>query len=112
MLTRQREGVSLADPTPPCFQGRSSSLLSRGAKKASRSTVPQRKERPLTRGGDSGLAVLAGGVDRREIERLQAIGIAIVMVGAGGESTAALIGSAVRRLAESPAASPSSAQRS
>lgn len=45
------------------------------------------------------LAALAAGVERGEIERVHAIGIAIVMFGAGGESTAALIGSAVRRLA-------------
>lgn len=48
------------------------------------------------------LAALAGGVERGEIGRLDAVGIAIVMFGAGGESTAALIGSAVRRLAEAP----------
>ena len=46
------------------------------------------------------LAALAGGVDRGEIGRMHAIGIAMVMFGAGGESTAALIGSAVRRLAQ------------
>jgi len=46
------------------------------------------------------LAALARGVELGAIERIQAIGIAIVMFGAGGESTAALIGSAVRRLAE------------
>jgi cytochrome P450 len=46
------------------------------------------------------LAALAGGVQRGEIELVQAIGIGIVMFGAGGESTAALIGSATRRLAE------------
>lgn len=46
------------------------------------------------------VAVLARGVERGEIDRIHAIGIAIVMFGAGGESTAALIGSAVRRLAE------------
>ncbi len=45
------------------------------------------------------LGVLAGGVERGEIERQEAIGIAIVMFGAGGESTAGLIGSVVRRLA-------------
>ena len=48
------------------------------------------------------LAVLGGGVQREEIDRTQAIGIAIVMFGAGGESTAALIGSAVRVLSEEP----------
>jgi cytochrome P450 len=52
--------------------------------------------------GTSMLAVLAGGVARGEIERNAAVGIAMVMFGAGGESTAALIGSAVRRLAEAP----------
>lgn len=45
------------------------------------------------------LALLSGGVDRGEINREQAIGIAIVMFGAAGESTAALIGSALHRLA-------------
>ena len=35
-----------------------------------------------------------------EIGRQEAIGIAIVMFGAGGESTAALLGSAMRRIAE------------
>jgi cytochrome P450 len=54
---------------------------------------PGNPEQPL-------LAALAGGVERGEIERVQAIGIGIVMFGAGGESTAALIGSVVRRLAE------------
>jgi cytochrome P450 len=46
------------------------------------------------------LAVLARGSERGAIERVQAIGIALVLFGAGGESTAALIGSVVRRLAE------------
>jgi cytochrome P450 len=44
------------------------------------------------------LAVRSGKIDRR-----YAIGIAIVMFGAGGESTAAMIGSALRILAEDPA---------
>ncbi len=48
------------------------------------------------------LADLAEGVRLGVIDRVQAIGIGIVMFGAGGESTAALIGSAVRRLAEDP----------
>ncbi len=43
------------------------------------------------------LAVRAGKIDRQE-----AIGIAIVMFGAGGESTAALIGSTLRGLADDP----------
>lgn len=48
------------------------------------------------------LRALAGGVQRAEIEPSEAVGIAIVMFGAGGESTAALIGSALRLLAASP----------
>ena len=60
-----------------------------------------------TPGEDSGgppslLALLSGGVVRGEITREQAIGIAIVMFGAAGESTAALIGSALHRLAGDP----------
>lgn len=46
---------------------------------------------------------LARGVADGRIGRGTAIGIATVMFSAGGESTAALIGSAVRRLAEEPA---------
>ncbi len=46
------------------------------------------------------LNALAGGVARTEVDRGKALGIAMVMFGAGGESTAALIGSVVRRLAE------------
>ncbi len=46
---------------------------------------------------------LALGVLAKKIERQQAVGIAIVMFGAGGESTAALIGSTLRVLAEDPA---------
>ena len=49
------------------------------------------------------LYALARGVESRSIEVREAIGIAIVMFGAGGESTAALIGSAARLLAEDPA---------
>lgn len=49
------------------------------------------------------LARLAQGVGRGEIARTEAIGIAIIMFGAGGESTAALLGSVVRRLAEDEA---------
>lgn len=48
------------------------------------------------------LHALALGVRACRIERQEAIGIAIVMFGAGGESTAALLGSAMRRLAEDP----------
>lgn len=48
------------------------------------------------------LHALALGVLAGKIERSYAIGIAIVMFGAGGESTAALIGSTLRRLADDP----------
>ncbi len=46
------------------------------------------------------LLSLARGVADGRLDRVQAVGIAIVMFGAGGESTAALIGSCARRLAE------------
>jgi cytochrome P450 len=49
------------------------------------------------------LHVLARGLRAGRIRREQAIGIAIILFGAGGESTAALLGSAVRVLAEQPA---------
>ncbi len=49
------------------------------------------------------LHALARGVDGGAIGAGAAIGIAIVMFGAGGESTAGLIGSVLRRLAEEPA---------
>jgi cytochrome P450 len=45
---------------------------------------------------------LGRGVQSRIIGRDQALGIAVVMFGAGGESTAALIGSTIRTLAENP----------
>ena len=45
---------------------------------------------------------LSRGVLEDRISRQEAIGISIVLFGAGGESTAALIGSAMRRLAEAP----------
>lgn len=48
------------------------------------------------------LHALARGVARGEIDRERAVGIAIVLFGAGGESTAALLGSAVARLALDP----------
>ncbi len=49
------------------------------------------------------LGVLARAVADGVVLRDQAIGIAVVLFGAGGESTAALIGSALRRLAVAPA---------
>lgn len=49
------------------------------------------------------LHALARGVAGGAIVREEALGIATVMFGAGGESTAALLGSVVRRLAEEPA---------
>jgi cytochrome P450 len=48
------------------------------------------------------LHALARGVLDGRIAEEQAVGIAIVMFGAGGESTAALIGSAMRLLAQDP----------
>ena len=55
------------------------------------------------RGPDAPLLhALACGLRDGEIRREQAVGIAIVMFGAGGESTAALIGSAIRLLAANP----------
>lgn len=48
------------------------------------------------------LHALARGVQDSRIDAQEAVGIAIVMFGAGGESTAALIGSAMRLLAEDP----------
>jgi len=50
-------------------------------------------------GDDPLLSSLARAVEQGKIDREQAVGIAIVMFGAGGESTAALIGSCARRLA-------------
>jgi cytochrome P450 len=49
------------------------------------------------------LHALARGLLDEKISREEAVGIAIVMFGAGGESTAALIGSALLALAENPA---------
>jgi cytochrome P450 len=57
---------------------------------------------PRTDAGAPLLHALARGVERGDVDAAQATGIAIVMFGAGGESTAALIGSVVRRLAEDP----------
>lgn len=49
------------------------------------------------------LHAFARGIQADEISREEAVGIAVVMFGAGGESTAALIGSAMRLLASDPA---------
>lgn len=49
--------------------------------------------------GESLTATLAGGVDEGLITREQAIGILVVLFGAAGESTASLMGSAMRLLA-------------
>jgi len=46
-------------------------------------------------------ALLAGG-ERGELSEGQALGIGVVLVGAGGESTASLLGNAVHALAERP----------
>jgi cytochrome P450 len=48
------------------------------------------------------LHALGRGVEEGAIRTEQAVGIAMVMFGAGGESTAALIGNAMRRLAADP----------
>ena len=48
------------------------------------------------------LHMLSEGIQADQITASQATGIAIVMFGAGGESTTSLIGSAIRLLAESP----------
>ncbi len=48
------------------------------------------------------LHTLARGVDEGVVDTEQAVGIATVMFGAGGESTAALLGNLMRRLAASP----------
>ncbi|MEE2673268.1 MAG: cytochrome P450 [Myxococcota bacterium] len=48
------------------------------------------------------LRALSWAVDEDRIDARHAVGIAIVMFGAGGESTAALIGSVVHRLAAEP----------
>ncbi len=49
--------------------------------------------------GASLTATLAGGVDEDLITREQAIGILVILFGAAGESTASLLGSAIRLLA-------------
>lgn len=48
------------------------------------------------------LHVLARGVAAGTITNEEAVGISIILFGAGGESTAALIGNMVRRLAQAP----------
>ena len=48
------------------------------------------------------LDILGESVSNHAISREQAVGIAIVLFGAGGESTAALIGSVLYRLAQEP----------
>jgi cytochrome P450 len=65
---------------------------------------PEGADAPGLRSGADAplLHALARGVRDGRIDREEAIGIAVVMFGAGGESTAALIGSVVRRLAERP----------
>jgi len=55
-----------------------------------------------SRAEDSLLDHLARGVRAQEIDLSEATGIAIVMFGAGGESTSGLMGSAIRILAENP----------
>ena len=67
----------------------------RSVRDAARSASHEDPEAPL-------LHALARGVLAGKIDRAHAIGISTVMFGAGGESTAALIGSTMRVLAESP----------
>lgn len=54
---------------------------------------------PRHQRGNSLSATLAGGLDDGLITREQAIGILIILFGAAGESTASLLGSAIRLLA-------------
>ncbi|MCB1615197.1 MAG: cytochrome P450 [Pseudomonadales bacterium] len=56
-------------------------------------------ERALEDRGNSLTATLLGGVEEGLISREQAIGILIILFGAAGESTASLLGCAIRRLA-------------
>lgn len=58
---------------------------------------------PREQRGESLTATLAGGVDDGLITQEQAIGILIILFGAAGESTASLLGSAIRLLAMNPA---------
>lgn len=57
---------------------------------------------PIRRPDATLLQALAQGVREQRISLQQAVGISIVLFGAGGESTASLLGSALRRLAEMP----------
>lgn len=59
---------------------------------------------PAAARGASLTATLAGGVDAGLVTREQAIGILVVLFGAAGESTASLLGSAVRLLVQLPGA--------
>lgn len=58
---------------------------------------------PVAERGNSLTALLAEGMETGVITRDQAIGILIILFGAAGESTASLLGSAIRVLAEDPA---------
>jgi len=58
--------------------------------------------RPARAPAEPLLHALAGAVEEERVDAEHAIGIAIVMFGAGGESTAGLIGSVVHRLALEP----------
>ena len=63
---------------------------------AAKSDAPLRAGAPL-------LDALLAGCERGELSDSQALGIAVVLVGAGGESTASLLGNAVHALALRPA---------
>lgn len=58
--------------------------------------------RPAGRRGDSLTATLAEGIGEGLVTHAQAIGILVVLFGAAGESTASLLGCAVRLLATDP----------
>ena len=63
---------------------------------SARNDAALRSEAPL-------LDVLARAAQRGQMQERAALGIAVILVGAGGESTAAWIGNATRLLAERPA---------
>jgi cytochrome P450 family 144 len=75
--------------------GRLTAYLAQHAR-AARADAALRGAAPL-------LAALLAAEAQGDLTRGQLLGIAVVLVGAGGESTASLLGSAVRLLAERPA---------
>jgi cytochrome P450 len=65
--------------------------------------LAEQLEHALVEPGDDLIGDLARAVQRGELTGEQAVGSLVVLVGAGGESTAGLIGNAARILAEQPA---------